>query len=63
MPMIPNTELHQRSGKPITVHETSSYTESRLKPSSLKNVLIGGGLLLAAYSLSRPGTQEGAASS
>ena len=54
----PNTELHERSGKPISVNETSSYTESALRPSPLKNVLIGGGVLLAAYSLMR-GEQSG----
>ena len=49
----PHTELRERSGKPVTVHETSSYTEASMRPSPLKKALIGGGLLLAVLSLAR----------
>jgi short-subunit dehydrogenase len=49
----PNTELRERSGLPKKVHETSSYTKASLQSPSLKNALIGGGLLFAAWSLAR----------
>jgi short-subunit dehydrogenase len=50
----PNTALRERSGIPSRVHETSSYTKASLhSSSSLKNALIGGGLLFAAWSLTR----------
>jgi short-subunit dehydrogenase len=49
----PNTELRERSGMLAKVHESSSYTKASLQAPSLKNALIGGGLLFAAWSLAR----------
>jgi short-subunit dehydrogenase len=49
----PNTELRERSGMLAKVHETSSYTKASLQAPSMKNALIGGGLLFAAWSLAR----------
>ena len=49
----PDTELRERSGLPKKVHETSSYTRASLQSPALKNALIGGGLLFAAWSLAR----------
>jgi short-subunit dehydrogenase len=49
----PNTELRQRSGKPISVHETSAYTRASLAKPPLKKALIVGGILFAAWSLAK----------
>ena len=50
----PDTELRERSGRPARVLETSSYTRSRLHGvPSLGKIMLGGGLLLAAWSMSR----------
>lgn len=48
-----STELRQRQGMPQTIHETSPYTKASLRTSPLMTALVGGGALLAAFSLSR----------
>jgi short-subunit dehydrogenase len=49
----PSTELRQRQGMPQNVHERSLYTKTSLRSSPLMTALVGGGALLAAFSLSR----------
>ncbi|QOY95969.1 SDR family oxidoreductase [Massilia sp. UMI-21] len=49
----PSTELRQRQGMPQTVHERSLYTRTSLRSSPLMTALVGGGALLAAFSVSR----------
>lgn len=48
-----STELRQRQGMPQNVHERSLYTKTSLRSSPLTTALVGGGALLAAFSLSR----------
>ncbi|MFC0252670.1 SDR family oxidoreductase [Massilia consociata] len=49
----PSTELRQREGMQRTVHERSLYTQASLRTSPWTTALVGGGALLAAFSLSR----------
>lgn len=49
----PAHELRQRQGMPGHIHERSLYTAASLRKTPLLTALLGGGALLAAYSLSR----------
>lgn len=49
----PSTELRQRQGMSRTVHERSLYTRASLRSSPLGAALVGGGALLAAFTLAR----------
>ena len=49
----PSSELRQRQGMPQKVHERSIYTKTSLRSSPLMTVLVGGGALFAAFSLTR----------
>ena len=49
----PATELRQRQGMPQNVHERSLYTRTSLRSSPTTTLLVAGGALLAAFSLSR----------
>lgn len=49
----PSTELRQRQGMARTVHERSLYTRTSLRASPVTTALVGGGALLAAFSLAR----------
>jgi len=49
----PSTELRQRQGMPQSVHERSLYTKASLRSTPATTLLVAGGALLAAFSLSR----------
>jgi short-subunit dehydrogenase len=54
----PRTELRQRGGVSPRVMERSAYTAASLRFTPLARALIGGGVLFAAWSLSRRGTAQ-----
>jgi short-subunit dehydrogenase len=49
----PEHELRQRQGMPQRVHERSLYTSVSMRSTALKTALVGGGALLAAFTLTR----------